>query len=71
MIDYIIGESYGFHDGAIAVFKTDGSVYFAEQTERHTGIKHDSNRAIFRPSPLGHKKAAEDLINFIDKRNIL
>lgn len=58
MFDYIIGESYGFHDGAIAVLKTDGSVYFAEQTERHTGIKHDSNRAIFRPSPLGHKTTA-------------
>jgi len=40
----IIGESYGFHDGALSVIRKDGTIEFAGHTERLTGIKHDKSR---------------------------
>jgi len=58
--DYVIGESHGFHDGAISVLKTDGSVYFAEHSERRSGIKHDPDQYLHGcfVGPLGHARSA-------------
>lgn len=40
---FIIGESNGFHDASCSIIDIDGNIIFSEQTERQTGIKHDSS----------------------------
>ena len=45
---YVVGESHGHHDGAIAILGGANSdrpyVYYAQHTERFTGIKQDPDR---------------------------
>jgi len=43
---FIVGNSYGHHDGAAAVIDLGGRILFAEHTERETGVKHDHHRYI-------------------------
>lgn len=43
---FIVGNSYGHHDGAVAVIDRGGRILYAEHTERQTGVKHDHHRFI-------------------------
>ena len=42
-IKFVVGNAFGFHDGALAIIDAYGNVRFAQQTERVTGIKHDKS----------------------------
>ena len=59
---FIVGESHGFHDGAYALLNKDGSVWFAEHTERFSKIKHDLN-----PHPIAKTQGANMPRAFYEK----
>ena len=57
-----VGYSEFYHDAGLAIIQDDGTVEFASQSERYTGIKNDGNI----PDEMWHFVTKDDHVTFYE-----